>query len=51
MVQVVWADIGYLYKVLWLAAIVMFLPWGTAAWYLIGNRTAEVERAIGAHAR
>jgi membrane protein CcdC involved in cytochrome C biogenesis len=48
-VQVVRADIGYLYKVLWLAAIVMFLPWGIVAWYLIGNRTADVERAISAH--
>jgi uncharacterized membrane protein YjgN (DUF898 family) len=47
-VQVVRADIGYLYKVLWLAAMVMFLPWGAIAWYLIGNRTADLERAISA---
>jgi hypothetical protein len=27
----------------------MFLPWGIVAWFLIGNRTKDLERAINAH--
>jgi hypothetical protein len=48
-VQVAHAGLGYIYKVLWVAAIVVFPVFGTIAWYLLGDRTKALERAITAH--
>ncbi|MDQ1583673.1 MAG: hypothetical protein QOF36_1727 [Microbacteriaceae bacterium] len=52
--QAVRADIGYPYTVMWVAAIVLFPVVGPIAWYLLGDRTRALERAIGsltAHTR
>jgi drug/metabolite transporter (DMT)-like permease len=42
-------NIEYLTKVLWVAGIVIFPLIGTIAWYLFGDRTRELERAVRAH--
>ena len=42
-------NIQYLFKVLWVAALIIFPVIGTIVWYLFGYRTPELERAVRAH--